>query len=445
MIVDNKTLIRIPLFISLFFILFLGLPVFVLNHFEIDFIRSREPQLYQYLSQLLFQWSLLSLAAVTTFLAFAHFRLTRNLLTLVIGLTLLSSGILFALHPIFLLHPFNIDPESLQAVSWLMIHGISGLILLAGLLYINPEKMSILVLSILWGIIAPATLILFHPQWQSKLSYEIIDLLVYTSVLFILSQKIFKKQQDLFTMCVFYMSLIQIAIALDLGYISHQNMFNLASCLQLTLYFIPLTYFLLYYVFSYAALLEHKKNADSHQDRLSYLATHDMMTNLYNRREFENILSRTIANHERSKTSFALFLIDLDNFKDINDALGHPQGDEYLKLFAQQLTHLTRQGDFISRHGGDEFTVIMSSLESPASARKLANRILNGIKISYTLRKTLKPLTLSIGISIYPGSGKNSEALLKHADIAMYHAKKLGKNTFQVYTKKLSVEALTTS
>uniref|UniRef100_UPI003CF01BBD diguanylate cyclase domain-containing protein n=1 Tax=Pseudomonas aeruginosa TaxID=287 RepID=UPI003CF01BBD len=105
------------------------------------------------------------------------------------------------------------------------------------------------------------------------------------------------------------------------------------------------------------------------------MASHDPLTNLFNRREFEELLDKSIASAQRNNSSLALLLIDLDNFKAINDTFGHFHGDELLKQFANRLVLLVRKGDLLSRVGGDEFTLISLNIESPSSARHLAERI----------------------------------------------------------------------
>ena len=167
------------------------------------------------------------------------------------------------------------------------------------------------------------------------------------------------------------------------------------------------------------------------QEQLQYLAAHDSLTNLYNRREFETLLDKTIANCRRERCSFALLLIDMDNFKQINDTLGHIRGDNFLKQFAAELNALTRKGDILSRIGGDEFTLITPKLLSPLSTQRLAERIINGLNLSYIIGNGIEKITVSIGISIYPYDGETTEELLKNADSAMYQAKKSGKNTYR--------------
>ena len=170
------------------------------------------------------------------------------------------------------------------------------------------------------------------------------------------------------------------------------------------------------------------------------MASHDALTDLYNRREFEHLLDKTIANHSREFESFALFLIDIDNFKSINDTLGHIHGDRFLRKFSEQLSSLTRQSDTLSRIGGDEFTVITPRLKTATSARKFASRLINGLNIPFLVDEKTITSTVSIGISIYPVDEETTEELLKNADIAMYYAKKTGKNNYRFYTEKLSNE-----
>ncbi len=131
-------------------------------------------------------------------------------------------------------------------------------------------------------------------------------------------------------------------------------------------------------------------------------------------------------------------MIDIDNFKSINDTLGHLQGDQFLKSFSEQFLSITRQGDILARIGGDEFTLITSRLKSPTSARKLAERIIRELNIPYPVDDKLLSSTVSLGIAIYPVDGTSTVELLRNADIAMYNAKKSGKNSYRFYTEELS-------
>ncbi|MGL6028525.1 MAG: diguanylate cyclase domain-containing protein, partial [Legionella sp.] len=159
---------------------------------------------------------------------------------------------------------------------------------------------------------------------------------------------------------------------------------------------------------SYREVLEAQKRLRIKQEELSYLASHDPLTNLFNRREFEDLLDKSIANATRDNSSFALLLIDLDNFKGINDSLGHFHGDEVLKQFSQRLVTLVRKGDLVSRIGGDEFTLISPQMKSVSSVRQLAERLLDQLNAPYLINDKLITVTLSIGIAIYPNDDNNT-------------------------------------
>jgi diguanylate cyclase (GGDEF)-like protein len=230
------------------------------------------------------------------------------------------------------------------------------------------------------------------------------------------------------------MALTQLLMAIYLMFFSYFNQeitYNIAYFIKMISYFIPFSCLLINYAFSYKTILKIKDELQISQEKLKYLAAHDELTHLYNRREFENLLDKTIANYAREHRSFAVLMIDIDDFKSINDSFGHTHGDHYLKHFSEQLSLLTRKGDIIARLGGDEFSIIMPQLNSPASARQLARRIIKGLSMPYTGNQELLSRTVSIGIAIYPCHGITSNDLLKNADLAMYHAKKSGKNSYQ--------------
>lgn len=175
------------------------------------------------------------------------------------------------------------------------------------------------------------------------------------------------------------------------------------------------------------------------KDFLAYKAHHDALTGLPNRALFNDRLEQAISKAARYKEEIAIFFIDLDHFKEINDTLGHETGDEVLKFFAQRLKDSVRMEDTVARIGGDEFIVIMESLQTSDAISIVANKIISIVKEPIILTEKRLHLGASVGISIYPHNGESSEALLKNADSAMYKAKNEGRGNYQFYTPEMKV------
>ncbi len=178
-------------------------------------------------------------------------------------------------------------------------------------------------------------------------------------------------------------------------------------------------------------------------------AKRDPLTNLPNRRELHYSLSREISNAQRYNHYGALMYIDLDNFKNVNDSLGHSVGDMLLTLVARRLTEKKRSGDTVFRIGGDEFVYLLSNAgDTEAVATKtsiaVANRVIESLAKPLDIYEYSLHITPSIGIAAFPdefGDGADSENVLRHADTAMYRAKKQGKNCFAFFNPEMHVEA----
>lgn len=168
------------------------------------------------------------------------------------------------------------------------------------------------------------------------------------------------------------------------------------------------------------------------QRRIEHLANFDALTGLPNRNLFHDRLKHAVARAARQDDGFALMFIDLDNFKTVNDTLGHDAGDLLLQEVARRLKECIRDGDTAARLGGDEFTVLLETSEHAAVART-AQRIVEVLAAAYTLRDSEVYVTCSIGISIHPDDGADDQAMMKNADIAMYRAKQQGKNSFRFF------------
>lgn len=171
--------------------------------------------------------------------------------------------------------------------------------------------------------------------------------------------------------------------------------------------------------------------------RLKYLAENDPMTGLSNRHYFEERMRTAIVKAHRSEGKVGLLFLDIDNFKLINDSLGHDIGDQILQQVAARLLDIIREGDVVCRLGGDEFAIIVHDIETETSLAVLAQRIIDSLRIPITLSKTQHFISCSIGISTYPNCAQNAEDMLKHADLAMYHVKHLGRNGFHFFTEAL--------
>jgi diguanylate cyclase (GGDEF)-like protein/PAS domain S-box-containing protein len=171
------------------------------------------------------------------------------------------------------------------------------------------------------------------------------------------------------------------------------------------------------------------------------LARYDGLTGLPNRNMFIDELERTLARARRHGERFALFFIDLDRFKNINDSLGHGAGDQLLKVMATRLRELLRESDLVARLGGDEFVVLLDGAVEAAALGQVARKALAAIGEPVAIDARSYQVTGSIGISLYPDDGDDAATLLKNADAAMYLAKDRGKNNYQFYTAQLAAQS----
>lgn len=168
-------------------------------------------------------------------------------------------------------------------------------------------------------------------------------------------------------------------------------------------------------------------------------ANYDALTELPNRNMCMDRLSQFLKNAKRKKTQVAVFFIDLDRFKLINDTLGHNAGDELLRVIANRLKDVTRESDIVSRLGGDEFVILLNDIKNIYSLEKIAEHVLAKISEPVLLNDESETFTSgSIGIALFPDDGKNVETLMKHADTAMYQSKKMGRNYFMFYKQEMN-------
>ena len=174
---------------------------------------------------------------------------------------------------------------------------------------------------------------------------------------------------------------------------------------------------------------------------LHVMANYDHLTSLPNRALLLNRLRQAIASSRRSHTPIALFFIDLDRFKQVNDSLGHEFGDLLLKEVAELFSTSLRTDDTLARIGGDEFVVLLERFNSVNDLAHIAQKIIDIVQKPFTLHNNVVSIGASIGISLYPNDAENSEQLFRNADVAMYHAKQLGRNTYQFFTEQMNKDA----
>jgi diguanylate cyclase (GGDEF)-like protein/PAS domain S-box-containing protein len=175
---------------------------------------------------------------------------------------------------------------------------------------------------------------------------------------------------------------------------------------------------------------------------MSHLAHHDILTDLPNRMLLKERLTQAIAAAHRNGTGVAVVFLDLDQFKHINDSLGHEIGDKLLRSVAERLIASVRNSDTVSRQGGDEFVVLLSEIKRAADAGITAGKILAALSAPHTIDRHSLHVTASMGLSTYPEDGDNADTLIKNADSAMYQAKEKGRNNYQFFKKDMNLRAI---
>jgi len=201
------------------------------------------------------------------------------------------------------------------------------------------------------------------------------------------------------------------------------------------------------------AFKEMAANLHRTTEEIRHLAYHDSLTGIPNRLMFREYLERALVQAKRHNESLAVLFLDMDDFKRINDTLGHYRGDALLQNFSARITRCIRNKDYlestkdyqqdpiIARLGGDEFMILLPSIHDPLYAATVARCILDALSIPFVLGQQEVVVGASIGITIFPADGEDFDTLLRNADIAMYHAKDRGKNNYQYFTSSMNITA----
>ena len=174
---------------------------------------------------------------------------------------------------------------------------------------------------------------------------------------------------------------------------------------------------------------------------LKFLANYDALTGLPNRSLFLDRLNQSVRMAKRTG-NFTIMFLDLDRFKQVNDSLGHSIGDELLINASERLTHAVRESDTVSRRGGDEFTLLLHGIDDEEQIEQVSHKIMNAMDKPFYIEGQEINISVSIGISIYPQNGEDSETLLLNADRAMYAAKDKGRNNYQFYSQEMNKQAV---
>jgi diguanylate cyclase (GGDEF)-like protein len=170
------------------------------------------------------------------------------------------------------------------------------------------------------------------------------------------------------------------------------------------------------------------------EEQLVYIATHDPLTSLPNRRLFNDCLTLELAHAHRNQQKLAVISLDLDHFKDVNDALGYSVGDKLLQVVADRLKSLLRRSDTVARVGDDEFMLILPGIAREYHADKVAHKILEAVRKPFVFAGLELDITTSIGVALYPNDGEDGDTLMKNVGIAMYRARDRGRDNYQHYT-----------
>ena len=197
-------------------------------------------------------------------------------------------------------------------------------------------------------------------------------------------------------------------------------------------------YKITHYIAIYSDISAHKQALT----QITFLAHHDTLTGLPNRLLAKDRVELAILSANRHHSKIALLVLDIDNFKTINDSLGHPVGDDLINAVTIRLRESLRDTDTLSRHGGDEFLIVLPHIRNDNVITRVLERITQRMAQTFEIGEHTLSTSLSIGIAIYPDDGENFDTLLRTADIAMYRAKAAGRNTYRFHTKQMNADSI---
>jgi diguanylate cyclase (GGDEF)-like protein len=200
-------------------------------------------------------------------------------------------------------------------------------------------------------------------------------------------------------------------------------------------------------VLAWVVVLRKRVEAQTHllresEERFRQMAMHDALTGLATRSLLQDRLDIAVESVRRRKTGLALFMLDVDKFKHVNDRYGHQAGDEVLRVTACRLLEAVRKSDTVARFGGDEFVVLLPDISEPQAAEKIAANIVQKLGVPILFKERLVPVSVSLGICIAFAAELDADTLMRNADAALYHAKAHGRNCYQVFTPDMASDGI---
>jgi len=429
------------------------------------------------------EWTVVVISILTVVLTLIHFKLTGDLTPPIIGIALLCSGIMdgYQILAADKLISTMADTENFLPFSWAASRTFNSIIMMLGvgvLLHKNIDKYKsnlnfVIVIGILLGSVSVALMFLlsFRDQLPSTTfldsfvarPWDLIPLFSYYILGAYIYPRLHKKSQSIFSFTLLVSLIPYVVVQMHMAFGSREifdSHFNIAHWVKVIAYLVPFMGLLLDYIQTYqsekeaqqtlkdaqVALLEQSKELEIKNKKLFHsnqelteakikaeeIASRDCLTNLCNRTEFYKQLDMALQRAARSKKIVGLLFIDLDDFKNINDTLGHHIGDALLISISEALVRMTRSVDSVARLGGDEFAIILDGLDNPLDAGLVAKSIVKVLSTPQNCDGEIITVHASIGVSISDGSC-NPKDMIHKADMAMYASKKDGKGQYYFY------------
>lgn len=399
----------------------------------------------------LLEWTAVMLAFLAALMAFAHFRLDQqNIATPIIGIALFCSGLMDAFHILVSLDILNVSANDgdFVPVSWTLARGFNAVILIIGaiiclrlarrtrlpgekknelfiMLGVSAAFAALALLCMFWAASSQSLPQAYLPEAVLRRPLDMIPIVLFIVALIPLLA-LYRKMPTMLHGALIVCVIPQVVLELHMAFGSTRvfdNHFNIAHVLKIVAYLVPFIGLIMHYLQSYT--------------RIDHALYHDALTGTANRICFFELAKRSLAQAQRHDGQVALFYMDVNRFKEINDTYGHDVGDKVLIKFTQRMQALTRAEDCFARLGGDEFVLLIDHFSHVEHLQTVAEKIIAMMQEPINTSVGTIQASVSIGISLFPDAD-NLPDLVKHADLAMYEAKGQGDSSYQIYTDALS-------